>query len=51
MTVIQMGRKHCGKRRNCLLRAVSPFPTAFSKDLHCRNVKPGLVLERVNPST
>ena len=22
--------KHCGKRRNCLLRAISPFPTVFS---------------------
>ena len=21
-----MGRKHCGKRRNCSLRAISPFP-------------------------
>ena len=33
------GRKHCGKRRNCSLRAISPFPTVFSKDLHCRYVK------------
>ena len=31
--VIQMGRKHCGKRRNCLSRAISPFPTVFSKGL------------------
>ena len=33
--------KHCGKRRNCSLRAISPFS---------RNVfeKPGLVWERVN---
>ena len=22
--------KHCGKRRNCSLRAISPFPTLFS---------------------
>ena len=29
----------CGKRRNCLLRAISPFPTVFSKDLYCRQVK------------
>ena len=28
-----MGRKHCGKRRNCSLRAISPFPTVFSKGL------------------
>ena len=26
-----MGRKHCGKRRNCSLQAISPFPTVFSK--------------------
>ena len=25
--------KHCGKRRNCLLRAISPFPTVFSTHL------------------
>ena len=28
-----------GKRRNCSLRAISPFPTVFSKDLYCRYVK------------
>ena len=33
------GRKHCGERRNCSLRAISPFPTGFSKDLYCRHVK------------
>ena len=27
------GRKHDGKRRNCSPRAISPFPTVFSKDL------------------
>ena len=26
-----MGRKHCGERRNCSLRAISPFPTVFQK--------------------
>ena len=31
--VIQTGRKHCGKRRNCSLRAISPFSTVFSKGL------------------
>ena len=36
---LQTGRKHCGKRRNCSLRAISPFPTVFSKDLYCRHVK------------
>ena len=29
--------KHCGKRRNCLLRAISPFPTVFS-DLSKREI-------------
>ena len=34
----QMGRKHCGKRRNCSLRAISPFPTVFAKGLFPRGV-------------
>ena len=37
--VIQTGRKHCGKKRNCSLRAISPFPTVFSKGLFPRGVK------------
>ena len=37
--VLKMGRKHCGKRRNCSLRAFSSFPTVFSKDFACRHVK------------
>ena len=37
--VIQTGRKHCGKRRNCSLRVISPFPTVFSKGLFPRGVK------------
>ena len=37
--VLQMSRKHCGKQRNCSLRAISPFSTVFSKDLNCRHVK------------
>ena len=31
--VIQKGRKYCGKRRNCSFRAISLFPTVFSKSL------------------
>ena len=27
------------KRRSCSSRAVSPFPTVFSKDLYCRHIK------------
>ena len=34
-----MCRKHCGKRRNCLLRAISPFPTVFLKGLFPKGVK------------
>ena len=34
-----MGRKHCGKRRNCSVKAISPFPTVFSKDVSYRHVK------------
>ena len=34
-TNILLGRKHCGKRRNCSLRAISPFPALFSKAVCC----------------
>ena len=44
----QMDRKYCWKRRNCSLRATSPFPTVFSRDLNCRHIRTGVVLERVN---
>ena len=37
--VLKMGKKHRGKRRNCSLWAISPFPTVLSKDLYCRHVK------------
>ena len=37
--VPQEGRKRFWKRRNCLLIAISPFPTMFSKDLYCRLVR------------
>ena len=40
------GRKHCGKRINCSLRAISPFPTVFSRGT-ADTEKPGLVWERV----
>ena len=49
--VLQKTRNHCRKRRNCSLRAISPFPTVFSKDLYCRHVKTGLVWERVKRQT
>ena len=42
--VIQMVRKHWGKRRNCSLRAISPFSTVFSKGFYCRHVKTGACL-------
>ena len=34
-----MGKEHYGKRRNCSLRAISPFPIVFSKDFYCRHEK------------
>ena len=37
--VLKKGRKHCGKRKNCSVRALSPFPTVFSKDLYSIQVK------------
>ena len=30
--------ENTGKRRNCLLWAISPFPTLFSKDIYCRHL-------------
>ena len=41
-----MGRKHCGKRRNCSLQAISAFPTVFSKGLYCRHVKTSALFEK-----
>ena len=38
-TTIWLGRKYCGKRRNCSLRAISSFPTVFSKAICCWCVK------------
>ena len=38
--VLHTGRKLCGKRRNCLSQAISPFPKVFSQDLYCQQVKP-----------
>ena len=36
--------ENTGKRRNLSLRAISPFPTVFSKHLYCRHVKTGACL-------
>ena len=38
-TALQTSKIFCGNRRKCSLRAFSPFPTVFSKDLYCRHVK------------
>ena len=46
--VIQTGRKHCGKRRNCSFWAISPFPTVFSKGFLPGASKGGIVWEWVN---
>ena len=45
-----MARKHCGKSRNCSLRAISPFPTVFSKGLFLRASKGVIVWEWVKQS-
>ena len=37
-----------GKRRNCSLRAISPFPTVFSKDLNCRHKNKDLIRKGLN---
>ena len=37
--ILESGGKHFGKRKNCSIQAISPFPTVFSKDLYCRHVK------------
>ena len=34
-TIFCLSRKPCGKRRNCSLRAISSFPTMFSKAVCC----------------
>ena len=39
--------ENTGKKRNCLLQAISPFPTVFSKDLFCRQVKTRACLEEL----
>ena len=33
------GRKHCDKRRNCLLQAISPFFTMFSTTIYLQCIK------------
>ena len=34
-----LGRKHCEKRRNCLLQAISPFLTMFTTAIYLQCVK------------
>ena len=46
--VLLTGRKCCGKRRNCMLRAISHFSTVFSKGLSCGPAKSWACWERVN---
>ena len=38
-TIIWLRRKHCGKRRNCSSRAISSFPTKFTKAVCCWSIK------------
>ena len=45
-----MGRKHCGKRRNCSLRAISPFPPQCFQKACFPGVSNGVIVwEWVNP--
>ena len=44
----KQGKKLCGEKRNCSLQAISPFPTVFSKDLHCRQTKTRACLEKIS---
>ena len=44
--ISQKGQKHSGKRRNCSIRATSPFPTVFSKDLFGIHIKNESLLEK-----
>ena len=37
--IFWLSRKYCGKRRNCSLWAISPFPTMFSKTFQCWCIK------------
>ena len=39
-----------GKRRNCSLRAISPFPTVFSKEFYRRHVKTRACLKILDSS-
>ena len=47
--VIQTGRKHCRKRRNCSLREISPIPTVFSKACFPGSSNGAIVWKWVNP--
>ena len=47
VTSFWFSRKHCVKRRNCSLRAISPFPTMFSKAACCWCVKMSIYGVRV----
>ena len=39
--------ENTGKRRNCSLRAISPFPPGFSNDLYCSHIKTGKGLNTI----
>ena len=46
LKILQRVGKHCEKRRNCSLWAISPFPTVFSKDMSSRYIKTRGLLEK-----
>ena len=47
--IFWLSRKHCEKRRNWLLRAISSFPTMFSKAVCCWCVKMSKGLKKLLP--
>ena len=44
-TFIRLSRKHCGKKRNCLLRAISPFSKRVLRGsvVKCLTCNPGVL--------
>ena len=44
-----MSRKHCGKRRNCSLQAISPFPSVFKRLVLQTRKNQGLFWKGITP--
>ena len=50
-TIFWLSWKHCGKRRYCSLRAISSYPTMFSKVVCCWYVKMSIYEVKGLPTT